>query len=91
MQWMTNSVLCVTLCSRRSPQCGAEARLDVRFTSGRFIRTIRRGPDFTHWGRHAQDDTVDQGPQPLTWFYPPVEAVYRGVAAARATATRSHR
>ena len=28
---------------------------------------------------------------PLTWFSPPVEAVYRGVAAARATASWSHR
>ena len=91
MQWMTSSALCVTLCSRRSPQYGAEARLHVCFISGKFIRTIRRNPDFTRWGRHAHGDTGDQGPQPLTWFRPPVEAVYRGAAAARATATWSHR
>ena len=41
------------------------------------------GPDFTHWGRHAQEDTLDRGPQPLTWFRLPVEAVYQGVAVTQ--------
>ena len=45
-----------------------------------FFYFLQHHPDFTRWGRHAQDDTVDRGPQPLTWFCPPVELVYRGVA-----------
>ena len=45
----------------------------------------------SHAGVDIPGTTKNRGPWPLTWFCPPVEAVYRGVAAARATATWSHR
>ena len=45
----------------------------------------------SHAGVDIPGTIKNRGPWPLTWFCLPVEAVYWGVAATRATVTWSHR